>query len=203
MSVVADYTGLITAQHAQRPKFVAMVGAVAGGMVDLQNFTSSLVGEFDIDTARWKQLDALGVRIGLDRNLRATTPGLYTQAPAGAAPLSDSDYSVLLHGKIGANQWDGTKASAFNTVQNLFPGTGAAVFYVDHQDMTITIAVAGAVLDEGMKQALVCGYMNVRPEGVLADFAFTTAPAPIFGFDIENSYISGFDVGAWVSTSTA
>lgn len=197
MSSVADYTGLITAQHAQRPKFVAMVGAVAGGQVDLQNFTSSLVTEFDVTTARWKQLDALGVRLGLDRNLRATTPGIYTQAPAGVPPLSDSDYSALLRGKIGANRWDGTKAGAHANVENLFPGTGAKVFYLDHQSMSITIAVSGAVLDAGMRQALACGYMQVRPEGVLADYIFTSAAAPIFGLDLENDYIAGLDVGAW------
>lgn len=201
MSAVADYTGLITAQHAQRPKFVAMVGAVVGGLVDLQNFTTSLIAEFDVDTARWKQLDALGVRVGLDRNLRATAPGLYTQAPAGAAPLSDSDYSTLLHGKIGANRWNGTKSDALVNVENLFPGTGAKVFYLDHQNMTITIGVAGAVLNYSMRQALICGYMGVRPEGVLADFVFTTAAAPIFGLDLETDYIAGLDVGAWYLTS--
>lgn len=197
---VADYTALITAQHATRPRFVAMVGAVAGGFVDLQTFTNSAVPEYDIDTARWLQLDALGIRIGLDRNLRATTPGLFTQAPPGVAPLSDSDYSVLLHGKIGANKWDGTKTSAFVNVQNLFPGTGARVFYLDHQNMSITICVAGAVLNAGIKQALICGYMQVRPEGVLADFQFTSAAAPIFGLDLENDYIAGLDVGAWATT---
>lgn len=197
MSTPLDYTGLITSEHSQRPKFVAMVGAVAGGFVDLRNFLGSLPGEFDPDTARWKQLDALGVRIGLDRNLQATTPGLFVQAPSGVAPLSDDDYSVLLRGKIGANKWDGTKAGALVDMQYLFPGTGAQVFYLDHQDMTITIAVAGAVLDAGMRQALVCGYLQARPEGVLANYVFTSAAAPIFGFDLENDYIAGLDVGAW------
>lgn len=194
---ISDYTGLITSEHANRPKFVAMVGLVAGCFDGLQTFLRSLPGEFDVDNARWTQLDALGVRIGLDRNLRATTPGLYTQAPTGVAPLSDTDYSVLLRGKIGANKWDGTKASAFVNVRYLFPGTGAEVFYIDHQDMTITIAVSGAVLDAGMRQALACGYMQVRPEGVLADYQFTSAAAPIFGLDVENEFIAGLDVGAW------
>lgn len=194
---VADYTGLITSEHANRPKFAAMVGLVAGCFVDAQTFLRSLPTEFDIDTARWTQLDALGVRLGLSRNLQATGPGLYTQAPTGVAPLSDGDYATLLRGKIGANNWDGTKASALTHVRNLFPGTGALVFYEDHQDMTITIAVAGAVLDAGMRQALACGYMQVRPEGVLADYAFTSVAGPIFGLDVENDYIAGLDVGAW------
>lgn len=199
---VADYTGLITSEHNQRPKFMAMVAAVAGGMVDLQAFMSSATVEYDIDTARWLQLDAIGVRVGLDRNLRATTPGLYVQAPpAGVAPLSDGDYSVLLRGKIGANHWNGTKADAFTRLQDLFPGTGAKLFYIDHQDMTISICVAGAVLNAGMRQALACGYMQVRPAAVLADYQFTSAAAPIFGLDLDTEYIAGLDIGAWAVTA--
>lgn len=198
---IDTYTALITSEHNQRPKFMAMVGAVAGGFVDLLAFTGSLPGEFDPGTARWKQLDALGERVGLDRNLRATTPGLYDQAPTGVAPLSDTDYSILLRGKIAANNWDGTKAGALANVRDLFPGTGAKVFYIDHHDMTITIAVSGAVLDVGMRQALVCGYMQVRPEGVLADYIFTSAAAPIFGLDLDTEYIAGLDIGAWAVTA--
>lgn len=197
----ADYTALITSEHATRPKFAAMVALVAGCFDATRAFLETLPGEFDVDTARWTQLDALGLRIGLDRNLRATTPGLFAQAPTGVAPLSDADYSVLLRGKIGSNQWDGTKADAFVNIKDLFPGTGALVFSVDHQDMSITIAVAGAVLDAGMRQALACGYMQVRPEGVLADYQFATAAAPIFGLDIENEYIAGLDVGAWAASA--
>lgn len=198
---IADYTKLITSEHAPRPKFMATVSVLAGCFVDLQAFLRSLPGEFDVDNAKWKQLDALGVRIGLDRNLRATTPGLYTQVAPGVVPLSDTDYSILLRGKIGANQWDGTKANAFINVQNLFPDTGAKVFYIDHQDMSITIGVSGAVLNEAMRQALMGGYLGVRPEGVLADYRFTTAPAPIFGLDLNNDYIAGLDIGAWAVNS--
>lgn len=194
---VSDYTGLITSEHAPRPKFVAMVGLVAGCFDAAQTFLRSLPTEFDVDSARWAQLDALGLRIGLDRNLRATTPGLFDQVPSGAAPLTDLDYSVLLRGKIGSNKWDGTKAGAFKDVRYLFPGTGAQVFYLDHQDMTITIGVAGAVLNTSMRQALACGYLQIRPEGVLADYVFTSAAAPIFGLDLETDYIAGLDVGAW------
>lgn len=198
MAAVADYTALITSQHAIQPKFVALVSALTGTMVDLNNFLSSLPVEFDPEQARWTQLDALGVRVGLDRNLRATTPGLYVQVPpAGTAPLADSDYSIMLRGKMLSNEWLGTVTDAFTHVTNLFPTTGALVFIIDNQDMTMTTCVAGAVLDESMRQALACGYMQVRPAGVLSDYLFTSAAAPIFGLDVNNEFIGGLDYGAW------
>ena len=204
MSNISDYQGLITSEHADKPKFMAMVGAVAQGFVDLQNFLESLQAEFDIDSARWQQLDMIGVRIGLDRNLRATAPGIYVQAPpAAAVPLADNDYKILIRGKIGANKWDGTIRGAYADLLNIFgASSGSTLFMVDHQDMSITVAIAGAVPSDAFKAALSGGYMHVRPCGVLADYAFPTAPGgPLFGFDAENAFVSGFDVGVWASTT--
>lgn len=198
MSSVDNYSRLVTSQHAARPKYTAMVAAVAQCFVDLQNFLYSLPVEFDPQSARWTELDAIGVRAGLDRNLRAVSPGLYVQAPpTGTVPLSDSDYSVLLRGKIGANLWDGTIAGAYANLTRMFNDTGAVLFMVDNFDMTITSYVAGAVLDQSMRQALACGYLQARPAGVLSNYLFTSAAAPVFGLDVENQFISGLDVGAW------
>jgi hypothetical protein len=45
------------------------------------------------------------------------------------------------------------------------------------------------------------GYLNLRPAGVgINNYYLPTVPdIPVFGFDVENSSISGFDVGAWVA----
>lgn len=199
MTDITDYQALITSEHASKPKFRAMVGFVSQGFVDLQNFENSLQGEFDIDSARWTQLDMIGVRVGLDRNLRATTPGMYVQAPPpGTVPLTDVDFQILLRGKIGANQWDGTIAGAFTYLTRMFGDTGSLLFMIDHQDMSITIAVSGTVPDDSIKAALVGGYMQIRPAGVLANFIFPTEPGgPLFGFGIDNEFIGGFGHGVW------
>lgn len=199
MASVANYTGLITSEHAPRPNFVATVGVVAGCWVDLQNLLYSLPTEFDVDYARWTSLDALGVRIGLDRNLRAISPGLYVQAPpASLVPLSDIDYSYLLHGKIGANKWDGSIGDAYVNLLSIFGAYGSRLFLIDNQDMSITVAIAGAVPDLAMQAALSGGYMQARPAGVLAKYVYPTAPGgPLFGFGVENQFISGFGIGVW------
>jgi hypothetical protein len=181
---------------------MAMVGGVLQGAVDQNNFIRTLVQEFDVDFARWQELDAIGLWAGLDRNLRATAPGIYVPAPpAGVVPLGDDDYRTLLHGKIGANLWDGTINGAFDHLTGIFGTSGSVLFMIDHQDMTMTIAVAGAVPSAAFKAALSGGYMQVRPAGVLADYAYPSAPGgPLFGFDVENQFIAGFDVGVWATT---
>lgn len=196
---IAKYQALITSQYSTKPKFVAMVGAVSQGLVDLQNFLNTLPTEFDVDSARWKELDALGSWVGLDRNLRALAPGIYVQAPTGAAPLSDVDYGPLIRGKIKANSWDGTLQGSYDKLQSLL-GVGSTLFMIDHLDMSMTVAVSGAVPDASAKAALSGGYMQVRPAGVLADYYYPTAPGgPLFGFGVENQFISGFGVGVWAT----
>lgn len=200
MSNVNDYLELVTSQHAGKPKFRALLQLLAQSQVDLINFYQSLPStEFDVDLARWTGLDFIGVRIGLDRSLRATAPGIYTQAPpAGVVPLADNDYKILIRGKIGANQFLGSIESAYQKLTNIFGNTGSYLFIQDYQDMSIAIAVSGNVPSAAFMAALSGGYMQVRPAGVLAKYYYPTAPGgPLFGFDVQNQFIAGFDTGVW------
>lgn len=199
MAGTLDYQNLVTSEHAPKPKFMALIAATTQGFVDLQAFLATLQIEFDVDSARWTQLDAIGVRVGLDRNLRATAPGIYVQAPPdGTTPLTDDDYRVLLRGKIGANQWDGTIDGAFTDLTGIFGDTGSTLFMLDNQDMSMVIAVAGAVPDASFQAALAGGYMQVRPAAVQASYVFPTAPGgPLFGFGVDNEFIGGFSHGVW------
>lgn len=199
-----DYTSLITSEHAGRPRFVAMVGAVAQPMLDLQNFLGTLQSAFDLDAASGQRLDLIGARIGFDRNLRGTAVGAYVQAPpVGVVPLADSDYKVLIRGKIGANQWDGTVPDAFARLFNVFgPGSGSVLFIQDNQDMSIYVCVAGVIPSAAFKAALSGGYMQVRPAGVNATYLYPTGPGgALFGFDMNSSLVQGFDAGVWASTT--
>lgn len=199
-SQVITYSDLITSEHANRPKFVGVVQASAQPFVDLQNFLQSLPANFDIDTATNVRLDTLGQWVGLKRNLQAVAPGLHTQAPIGAAPLNDTDYSYGLHSKVLTNSWDGTIASAYGTLSPNFLGFGCNLFMIDNQNMTMTTAIAGNVPSLGLQAALLGGYLEVRPAAVLSDYYVPTAPGgALFGFDIENQFISGFDSSVWAN----
>lgn len=80
-------------------------------------------------------------------------------------------------------------------------GTGGTLIFVeDNQDMTMTVGLAGIKPNPLQLALLTDGQLVPKPEGVRVDYAITTNDGgPLFGFDVQNSYISGFDTGAWPS----
>ncbi|MEX5443418.1 DUF2612 domain-containing protein [Acinetobacter schindleri] len=53
------YVGLITSQHRQKEKFIAMVKAVSQPMTDCFNFLSNLHSKYDVDNANDPYLETL------------------------------------------------------------------------------------------------------------------------------------------------
>jgi len=70
MADVEKYLDLITAFHRGKPKFSAMVEAVAKCSVDAQNVYAQMVDAYDLDQAVGVQLDAVGEWVGISRNVR-------------------------------------------------------------------------------------------------------------------------------------
>lgn len=72
------------------------------------------------------------------------------------------------------------------------------LFIQDGFDMTATIALAGKLPTALTIALLLAGYIDLRSVGVRLDYMVTSVDlTPLFGFDTENKYISGFDDGAW------
>lgn len=215
MADVSDYTSLITSEHADKPNFMAMVSAVAGCFVDLQNLLLSVPGGFDLENAVGAQLDDVGLWVGVSRNIQTPLGGVYFsldvnglgfdqgvwQGPfdpsQGVTSLDDGTYRLLLKTRIGANHWDGTVETAISILNSIF-NSDTQVFLQDNADMSITIGVVGKAPNAVFNALLTSGYIPLKPSTVRINYVFTSAPgAPIFGFDVENQYISGLDVGAW------
>lgn len=216
MKTLEDYLSLVAPEHRDSPKFMAELTALLQPLVDMQNFFLVLKNAFDLDNAIGVQLDQVGQWVGRTRNIDTPLqnvyfsfdePGLgYDQGnwkgpfdPAnGLSVLDDDSYRLLLRAKIAANAWDGTVDGANNVLNIVFGPLGTKFFLVDHQDMSMTIAVAGTVPSTVFVALLFGGYIPLKPEGVRVDYEITSVDTrPIFGFDVENDYISGFDVGAW------
>jgi hypothetical protein len=117
--------------------------------------------------------------------------------PAGITRLDDETYRTLLRAKIAANHWDGTLPGAKRALEILFPNGETSIIVIDNQDMTITFGVSGVIPSALFIALLADGYLPLKPEGVLADYRITTVSGPLFGFDVENEFIAGFDTGAW------
>jgi hypothetical protein len=219
---LTTYLGLVTAEHAPQPNFNALLTALLQPLVDEQVTLAVMPQVFDLDVAVGDQLDAIGEWVGLSRNPKIPLSGVYfsfdtinvgfdqgiwysSGDPTTATiNLTDNDYRALLRVKIRINHWDGTVGEANSILQQLFTSIpsyqspGSTIFIIDRQDMSFIIAVTGAAPNNVIMAFLSGGYISFRPAGVLMDVVVTSVPgAPLFGFDMENAYVSGFDVGAW------
>lgn len=216
MATASDYSALITAQHKGKPKFTALVEAVAGCFADIGNALRSIPPAFDLDSAVGDQLDAVGLWVGVSRNVlipfavyfsfdtvnlgfdQGSIKGPFDPAE-GLTRLDDETYRTLIRAKIGANTWDGSLPS-WNAIMNqVFAGSGSLVFAVDNQDMSMNVYVAGNRPSAVLTSLLKNGYLPIKPAGVRINgyTASSISGSPMFGFDISNQYIAGFDTGAF------
>lgn len=214
---LSQYTSLITSEHNEKPRFIAMVSLLGQWAVDRQNMLASIPGLFDIDDAVGQQLDWVGQWVGISRNLSIPLTGVYFSfdtaglgfdqgtwlgpfdPTTGLVSLPDNAYRTLLYAVIAANNWDGTVPGAYTAWNTIFEPLGYSILIEDGQDMTMTVALIGPTPDAVTLALFTGGYLNLRPAGVGITFYYTQSVpnVPIFGFDAENSSISGFDVGAW------
>lgn len=220
MRTVADLQGLITPWHAGRaPKFVATVGAVVAPLVDLQAMVAHLPEDFDLDEAIGAQLDVVGEWIGRSRYILTPLPDIWFSfddairgfdqgiwygpydVGSGVTKLDDDTYRALLKTKILCNAWDGTSPSAAAILETFFgprrdPNT--LIFVQQNDDMSLTFGVSGTVPSLLLLSLLSKGYVPLKPAGVKTYYSVTSVNyKPLFGFDVQNQYVSGFDTGAW------
>ncbi|AJC16818.1 DUF2612 domain-containing protein [Pandoraea sputorum] len=218
MADITDYTGKLTSEHADKPRYAAMVRAVTQCFVDVQDALASLPASFDLDSAIGKQLDGVGLWVGVSRNIRAPLSGVYFSfdtaglgldqgvwrgpfdPDTGVTTLDDETYRLLIRARIGANHWDGTLAGSKAILSQIF-NTGTHVFIQDNQDMSITVGISGKVPSALFLALLSGGYIPIKPQSVRISFYIVTSvsDSPIFGFDMSNEYVAGFDSGAWAT----
>ena len=215
MAELDDYTALITSEHSDKPKFVAMIEMLSAPLVDLMNVLGGMPALFDLDSAVGDQLDVDGEWIGIARQINTPLIGVYFSfdvdglgfdqgvwkgpydPDTGLVSLDDETYLMVLRAKIAANHWDSTPDSAGEILESLAP-PGTFVFIQDNCDMSITICVAGKQPSALYAALLQKGFLSLKPEAVRVNYAFSSLDGtPIFGFDVENQYVSGFDVGSW------
>lgn len=213
---ITDYLNLITSEHRDKPKYVAMLSALIQGLADVKAVAQSLPQQFDLDTAVGVQLDAVGQWIGRTRILRVPIADVYFSWDTDAVgwdqgvwyqtgdptdnivSLPDEQYRTLLRAVAAANAWDGTIPNAYRVWSILFQGTGYGIVIIDNQNMSMDLGLYGQLPDALTIALLESGYLDLRPEGVrIAHYILPTASAPLFGFGLENAAISGFGVGCW------
>ena len=215
MPDITDYTGKITSEHANQPKYKAMVEAVSQALLGACDSAKSLPDDFDLDSAIGAQLDDVGVWVGVTRYVNTPLLGIYFALDTeglgfdqgswrgpfdpedGITTLDDETYRTLIRAKIGANHWDGTLEQSRKILDLVFSGE-TFVFIEDNQDMSINVGVVGKPLSAVELALLTGGYIPIKPQSVRVSYYIVPVDeSPLFGFDVTNQYISGFDQGSW------
>lgn len=215
MADITDYTGKITGQHSDKPKFMQMVAVVAQCYVDAGQVAASLSAAFDLDRAVDAQLDNVGEWVGITRNVDTPLANVYFaldtdglgfdqgawkgpfDPDSGITVLDNETYRTLIRAKIGANRWDGTLGQSKAILDLVFSGD-TFVFIQDNQDMTITVGVVGEQPSALELALLTGGHIPIKPQSVGINYYIVpTNDGPLFGFDVNNQYIAGFDQGSW------
>ncbi len=214
------YLARVTSEHAKRPKYLAVLSLFLQGQVDLQNTAEAALLLFDLDTATGHRLDWIGQWIGQSRYLTTPLVGVYFSLDTlslgfdegswkgpfdpdtGLTALGDDAYRTLLRARILSNYWDGSIPKAYEFLQKVFPRHVA--FIQDNQDMTMYIGVIGPTPLDAVTYALLTGgYLATKPSGVRIRGYVTpsVSDTPVFGFDVQNSTIAGFDTGSFATVT--
>lgn len=212
----ADYTDLITSEHRGKPKFTATVSASATPLAEQQTFLDGMPAAFDLDTAIGAQLDAVGAWVGISRLIqiplinvwfsfdidgRGFDEGIW-QGPydpeTGIYALDDDTYRKLIRLKILVNNWDGLEGSAAQAIETFYASEGSYPFLVGGQNMSMTVCISGARPPAVMFALFAGRYVEFKPASVQIDTVVPSIPGDaVFGFDVDNEYIGGFDTASW------
>ena len=110
-----DYLSLFPAYTRDRPRFIALAGAVLRQVMDLMDLVPQLASGFSFARAEGKQLDELGTSVGIPRR----------------EGWDDESYRRVLLKKLKLYTWDGTNERAFDFAEE-------GEVFVDNDDGTVT-----------------------------------------------------------------
>ncbi|WP_164142139.1 DUF2612 domain-containing protein, partial [Serratia marcescens] len=98
---------------------------------------------------------------------------------------------TIIRAKIAANHWDGTNETLSDVYQIIFPDGKTKIFAVDNFDMTMSVYITGNRITPVMRAVILMGYLDIKPSTVrIKNYTITTDEGPMFGFDINNEFIS-------------
>ena len=160
--MIEDYLNIITSEHRQQPKYIAMLTAYLRKLQDAQLVIEAFDLHFDLNEAIVAQLDRLGDIVGRSRILAF-------QPESRSALLDDDNYRLIIKAKILQHHWAGTIEDMANLFQQVFPDMQLKI--IDHQNMSMEIQVTG-LRDDLQLQMLNNGYVIPKPEGVRIKITF-------------------------------
>ncbi|MGC4125005.1 DUF2612 domain-containing protein [Enterobacter sp.] len=184
------YVKRITSWHSGKPLFCKTISLITRPFIDNRKTLAEMPSDFDIDTAVGVQLDIVGLWVGIGRSVNSKE--------AGVIVMDDDTYRMVLKAKVQANHWDGTMEALPDIYARLSPSLGANIFAVDNFDMTMDVFISGTRLTPLMRAIIALGLLDIKPEGVrVRNHIISSDTGLLFGFDISNEFIDGFDRSVW------
>lgn len=188
MAMIDSYLNLITSEHRDKPKYMAMVTALLQHSDDIFALGITIDDEFDVMLATGAQEDILGILTGVSRVLDF-------QPQKGISPVLDNAaFRTLIRAAIAKNMWKGGIMDLKEIWDVLF---GDGIMVQDNQNMTIDVTVVGDSYDQISKNMIKNGYIVPKPQSVRMDTYFSEGP--IFGYDMETKVIRGYDEARWMN----
>ncbi|MFV8941778.1 DUF2612 domain-containing protein [Moellerella wisconsensis] len=212
-----SYLKLITSQHRTANKFCNHINLITKSLAETASFARQLNNYFSLDDAVGVQLDVIGEWAGISRRVLIPLVGVYFtldndrtgfdegmwkgefDSDSGFMTLNDETYRSIIRVKIKANHWDGTTESLMDIYDSLLPDEDTKLFFIDNLDMSMDVFITGSYIDNVTKSIVKQGYLGVKPEGVQVNHYYINSvpKSPMFGFDISNNYIAGFDTAGF------
>lgn len=211
-----EYTDLIAGAHVGKPRFTEWLFELTEPLRVARERLAALRTDFDVDTAVGKQLDAVGARIGVSRNLPLTLTGVYfalddvdgigldrgvwkgAYDPVdGMTTLGDDTYRAVIKAKILANHWDGTNGSLPGFLSEALSYFGVPAKVLDLQDfqtMHVALHLTKDTTPPIVWELFSRRIIDVTAAGVSIAIVNND---PWFGFDYDTASVKGLDSGSW------
>lgn len=212
-----EYTELIAGAHSQKPLFTEWVFVLTEMLNVARQRLIQMQKDFSLDEAVGAQLDAIGVRVGISRNLPVKISDVYFalddvngigfdfgvwkgefDPSDGMTRLGDDTYRAVIKSKILMNYWNGQNGSLPEFLGKIFENFGVDGKAIDLQDMqTMNVAIN---LTQDTTPPIVWELISRRIIDVIAAGVGLeiTDNEPWFGFDYDTQSVKGFDQGNWL-----
>lgn len=213
---IQAYLDLLIYQYYNKPNAQAEITAILDGFNDIFDLYNSFEKEFDLDTARGKQLDLIGRIVGLSRTVPFLIPkkyfgfddDIYTypfnelfddivtypfkevdEFEYTDGQLNDFDYRFFIKGKIAKNFANSDIISINKIVAYLFNDLAEVV---DRYDMSLDLYI-DATIDIITVRTIQKLNLLPKPQGVrYNNIIFQYFEGETFGFSDDPSAL-GFD----------
>lgn len=211
-----EYTDLIAGYHVGKERYTAWVFTLTEPLRIARERLAAMREDFDVDTAIGAQLDAVGVRVGVSRNLPMTLTDVYfalddvdgigldlgvwkgVYDPVdGTTTLGDETYRAVIKAKIAQNHWDGTRGSLPDFLGEVLGQFGQPAKVLDLEDLDTMHVVLHLTKDTTppiVWELFSRRIIDVTAAGVSVDLVDNN---PWFGFDYETASVKGLDESDW------